>query len=142
MDHDVVTGHGAFERGHIVDVGTEHPQPAVLLVLGVMPLAAGGKIVVERHRFHTWFSQQPVREMAADEAGAPGDEEPGAGHFTDSHLVALRCSSGWLTKRCQRTAQSPSVCGVTRSAAMTGTRMQNPAASRVNPPSRPTMPKM
>src|SRR5579864_6394047 len=111
-------------------------------MLGVMPLAARGKVVVEGHRFYLWVAQQPVGEVAADEARPSGDEKPRASHFTDSHLVAVRCSSGWLTNRCQSTAQSPSVCGVTRSAATVGTRMQKPASWRVNPPSRPTMPKM
>src|SRR5438477_407820 len=142
MDHCVVTRHGALERSHILDVGTEHMQPAVLLMMGVVPLAAGGEIVVESDGFHRFVAEQAVGEVAADEARATGDEKSGAGHFTDSHLVAVRCSSGWLTNKCQRTAHSPSVWGVTRSAATMGTRMQKPADWRVNPPSRPTMPKM
>ena len=35
-------------------------------------------------------------------------------------MVGTRCSSGWLTSRCQTTAHIPSVCGVTRSAATVG----------------------
>ena len=85
--------------------------------------------------------------MAADETRAT-HEEVGArlGHCfagleTDSHLVPVRCSAGWLTKRCQITAHSPSVWGVTRSENSGGMRTQALAARRVAPPSRPTMPK-
>ena len=43
-------------------------------------------------------------------------EDRDSRHFTLSHFVGERCSFGWLTSRCQTTAQKPSVCGVTRSA--------------------------
>ncbi len=51
------------------------------------------------------------------------------------------CSAGWLTSRCQTTAQRPSVCGVMRSAARRRddhARVGEPR--RCAPPSRPTIP--
>src|SRR5258708_29989936 len=45
-------------------------------------------------------------------------------HLTLSHFVGARCNFGWLTSRCQTTAQNPSVCGVTRSVATVGMTTQ------------------
>src|ERR1700682_2465684 len=59
----------------------------------------------------------------------------------DSHLVPWRWSAGCETRRCQTTAHNPSVCGVTRSWKSGGIRTEAFALWRVNPPSRPTMPK-
>src|SRR5262249_52564874 len=62
-------------------------------------------------------------------------------HRRLSHLVGVRCRSGWLTSRCQTTAAIPSVWGVIRSAATVGMITHPSASCRVVPPSRPTMPK-
>ena len=51
---------------------------------------------------------------------------PGHRYLMDSHFVAARCSSGWLTNKCQITAHSPSVCGVMRSGATVGMTTQLP----------------
>src|SRR5689334_12226050 len=64
------------------------------------------------------------------------------GAFTDSHFMADRCSLGWLTRRCQSTAQKPSVWGVIRSGDITGTSTQTWATCFVYPPSLPTIPKI
>ena len=58
-------------------------------------------------------------------------EDRDAVHRTLSHFVVDRCSFGWLTKRCQTTAQNPSVCGVMRSAATVGMTTQASAIWRV-----------
>src|SRR5580704_17276717 len=79
--------------------------------------------------------------MAADKARSAGQKEAAIRHRKDSHLVPWRCSCGWLTSRCHMTAQSPSVCGVTRSGATVGITTQLSETWCVNPPSRPTMPK-
>ena len=87
--------------------------------------------------------------MAADESRAARDEVARAHRAgsmfaddTDSHFVAARCNSGWLTSRCHSTAHRPSVCGVMRSGASAGITMHSSATSRVKPPFRPTIPKM
>ena len=48
------------------------------------------------------------------------DQAQGLPNSTDSHLVALAASFGWLTSKCHTTAQNPSVCGVIRSGETTG----------------------
>src|SRR5690242_7899676 len=63
-----------------------------------------------------------------------------ATYFVDSHLVAFTFKAGWLTKRCQTTAHSPSVWGVIRSGETVGMMTQASEASLVAPPSLPTMP--
>ncbi len=144
VNNGIVAFHVAFERGQILHVAADHAQAAIVFVVRVMPLAAAGKIVVERDRFHRFVAQQAVSKMAADESGAAGDEERRCHRVisTDSHLVAARCNRGWLTSKCQSTAHSPSVCGVMRSGASAGMTMHSSAIWRVNPPLRPTMPKM
>src|SRR5580704_6304399 len=147
MNYRIVAVHIAFKRGQIFHVAADHAQPAVLLMMRVMPLPAARKIVVERDGFGALVAQQTVCKMAADEPGATRDEIPRGGrtygiHGSDSHLVATRCNSGWLTSKCQSTAHRPSVCGVIRSGASAGITMHSSAIWRVNPPLRPTMPKM
>ena len=56
-----------------------------------------------------------------------------------SHFVAGRWSFGWLTRRCQITAQKPSVCGVIRSGETVGMTTHASATCLVYPPSRPTI---
>jgi hypothetical protein len=58
--------------------------------------------------------------MATDEPSTPHDNDAAkrrdhrVGVAERSHLVDDRCKWGWETRRCQTTAHSPSVCGVTR----------------------------
>ena len=54
--------------------------------------------------------------------------------------MAERLRAGWLTRRCQTTAHSPSVWGVIRSGETVGITTQAAAAALVAPPSLPTMP--
>ncbi len=95
VNDGVVAVHVAFERGQILDVAADHTQPAILLVMRVVPFAAARKVVVEGDGFGALVAQQPVCEMAADESGAAGDERSVYSWFpvigTDSHLVAARC---------------------------------------------------
>ena len=65
---------------------------------------------------------------------------PGTAAATDSHLVRSSCRAGCDTKRCQTTAQTPSVWGVTRSGTSGGMMTAASANLPVSPPSRPTTP--
>src|SRR5205085_935461 len=61
----------------------------------------------------------PLADERAVEHAIPVEKDsprPARHQRTDSHFVDCVFSAGWLTSRCQRTAQSPSVWGVTRSA--------------------------
>ena len=75
VNHHVVAVHGAFERGQILHIAANHAQPAILLMMRVMPLAAAREVVVERDSFDAFVAQQPVGKVAADESGAAGDEK-------------------------------------------------------------------
>ena len=100
-------------------------------------LAHGAGILIQS------VGEIPSAKAFGEILGAP-EERPGAVSgrgSVDSHLVADRLRRGWLTRRCQTTAQSPSVCGVIRSGDTVGMTTQASAAVLVAPPSLPTMPK-
>src|SRR5262249_23283661 len=93
-------------------------------VLIEMPAAARRKIVEDDDPGGRGICEKTVDKVAPDEAGPAYDGDGAArgrndnsfgGQGTDSHLVAARCRAGWLTRRCQSTAHSPSVWGVIRS---------------------------
>ena len=79
MNDGIVAVHIAFERGQILHVAADHAQPAILLMMRVMPLAPARKVVVEGDGFDAFVAQQPVGKVAADESGSARDEEALAG---------------------------------------------------------------
>ena len=64
----------AGEQIDLLDVAANHAKPRVAGMLVVVPFPAGRKIVVKRDGGHGRIPQQPVGEVAANEAGAPHDE--------------------------------------------------------------------
>src|SRR5579864_4534835 len=95
-----------------------------------MPMASRRKVVEHCHTADAIIAEEPIDKMASDEActahdavARPSSATPDA-HPSASHLVLLAASAGWLTRRCQSTAHSPSVWGVTLSGCEGGTMMQ------------------
>ena len=97
----------------IPDLADLDPQPWVVGDVGEVPAASRGEVVVNGDLLGS-PAQQVLHEMTADEACAAHDGEAAqcGGHFSDSQRVATLARAGWVTRRCQTTAQSPSVCGV------------------------------
>ena len=123
---------GFYTGVAVAGVGAHHFQARVVLVVVVMPLEAGGEIIVQGYRLLRRIGQQAVGEVAADEPGAADDQDPaglpgGLRQRMDSHLVSDAFNAGWLTRRCQITAARPSVWGVRRSGARGGTTTQTSA---------------
>ena len=109
------------ERLEVADVCPLHDQAFVVAVLLEVPLLARGEVVVDRDPDGSSAAEQPIDEVASEEAGAADDEPALArGHPRDSHTGALCCSAGWETRRWQMTEARPSVCGVTCSATSGG----------------------
>src|ERR1700722_15712238 len=115
-----------------------------------VPVASGGEVVEHGDAFDPLVSEQSIDEVTTDESPPAHDAvaprtRPGlkrTGHPSASHFVALAARSGWLTRRCHTTAHNPSVCGVTLSGYVGGSTTHAFATVAVNPPSRPTMPKI
>ena len=136
VDNGVGARYRPGERVEVLDVVLYDGQPRVARMGGQMPSAARGEVVVDGDRLHPWVGKEAINDVCADEAGASDNgEAPGAadglGQGIDSHLVLLTCNVGCETRRCQTTAQSPSVWGVMRWSNSGGITMQASATSRV-----------
>ena len=107
MHDDVVAGHGAGQGVEILDVAADDGEPLVASVLLEVPLASRAEVVVYGDRLRLGLREQAVDEVAADEPGSADEEVAAAvGQRTDSQCVPCRWRAGWLTRRCQTTAQS------------------------------------
>ena len=126
MDYGVMPLHCPYERIKILDVTDADTEPRVVEVTFVVPLAARREVVKERNCLGVRIAQQVVGEVAPDEPGTSNNAVSTLSYRRticqriDSHFVAEAFRTGWLTRRCQTTAHSPSVCGVMCSATKGG----------------------
>ena len=72
VDHRVAARHGVDEVVEVAHVGLDDAEPGVGVVLEV-PVAARGEVVEDRDTFDDVVGEQPVDEMAADEARSAHD---------------------------------------------------------------------
>ena len=113
VDHGVVSRHGLQQVLEIPDFADLDAQPWVVGDVREMPAASRGEVVVNGYLLGS-LAQQVLHKMTANEACTAHDGEAAqcGGHFSDSQRVAILARAGCVTRRCQTTAQSPSVCGV------------------------------
>ena len=98
-----------------------------------MPHPTGREVVVDGHPFDVGAGEEAVDRVTADESGSADHDVPDGRHRIDSHLAPFAASAGCDTRRCQITAASPSVCGVTRSANSGGMTTHASALGRREP---------
>ena len=145
VHHDLVSPHRPGQRAEVFHVARDQAEPGVVTVRRQVPLPARAEVVEDRHLRHRLIGQQAVDQVAADETGSSHHEVPRRrGHRPDpvnvSHRAPARLRQGCETSRCQRTAHTASVCGVTRSGNRGGITTASSAHWAVTPPSRPTIP--
>src|ERR1019366_1761167 len=136
MDDRVESVERRGERLQIANVILHHVESVIVDMVLEVPPTTRREIVVHPDSLNVLHAEQGVYEMAADESGAAHDDDPThrvAGrtivrhHFIDSHLAVARDNDGCETRRCQSTAQRPSVCGVTCSSKRGGMTMHSSA---------------
>src|SRR5262249_1449432 len=101
----LMPGHCFLERREIVDVAGDDLQAPVAEMLLVVPRLAGGEVVVDRDAADVVGSQQPVDEVAADEAGAADDEVMFAHEASPPHPPAPSPTMGRGGERARERCQ-------------------------------------
>ena len=133
----LVSGHSFEQRAVVEDVRTDDTKALVVATGVEVPCSAGAEVVIHGHQLRFRLREEPVDKGASDETRTAGYEHASGqgchsgGEAVDSHLVGINCRAGCETRRCQTTAQRPSVCGVTRSANSGGITTQDEATLRV-----------
>src|SRR5208337_5613229 len=84
MDHDFMALHGSGQRLNVLHVPAHHAEPRISQVLRIVPLPAGGEVVIQSHRGDGAVRQQLVGKVAADEPSAADDEVACRVHFAIS----------------------------------------------------------
>lgn len=94
MDDEVVAVHRQAQRFEVVGVAAHDRQARVVAVRGVVPLASGGEVVVDRHAIGALVGEERVRHVTADEPGAADDDgrlpHRGAPSTSASHIARRR----------------------------------------------------
>src|SRR4030095_16566816 len=102
-----MTCHGARQGLEALGIVSNDEEALVSRVVGEVPVATRREVVVDGDPRGLRRRQKAVDAMATAEA-RPAHQEvlTATAQRSDSQCVPRRCSSGWLTSRCQTTAHS------------------------------------